>query len=116
MFDTYIRVIPRDLFNEANLLKCLGQLYIQLELKGGHHSWSLNHTGDRFEIEQDESDGSTSVANFWLSFDGQVYFFNRPLNSREPWPLYVRDTDVAVFDSYGKLTEEFLHLIRSPKS
>jgi hypothetical protein len=27
----YTRVIPRDLFNEANLLKCIGGLYIALE-------------------------------------------------------------------------------------
>ena len=28
---TYRRVIPRDLFNEGNLLKCLGKLYVQAE-------------------------------------------------------------------------------------
>ncbi len=28
----YARVIPRDLFNEANLLKCFGNLYLRLEV------------------------------------------------------------------------------------
>jgi hypothetical protein len=116
MSDTYIRAIPRDLFNEANLLKCLGQLYIQLELKAGAREWGLQHTGDRFEIEQDDSDGSLAVANFWLTFENKVWFFYRPLNSREPYPLYTdhNDTAIAVFDHHGTLTEEFLKLIRNP--
>ncbi len=33
---TYKRVIPRDLFNEANLLKCYGALWIALDNARGH--------------------------------------------------------------------------------
>ena len=33
---TYTRVIPRDLFNEGDLLKCYGRLWILLDETRGH--------------------------------------------------------------------------------
>lgn len=42
---SYIRVVPRDFFNEAKLLKCLGQFEL-----------CVNHTGSnglKFDIEYD---------------------------------------------------------------
>lgn len=115
---SYTRVIPRDLFNESGLLKCLGRLWIVLEEKHGSHRAALVETdGDAFEIVQDESSGAISVENMPLAIDGNTYRLSRPLNSRRPWPLYVEsDSDaefepVEVFDDDGNLTPDMLTLI-----
>lgn len=103
---TYIRVAPRDLFNEANLLKCLGTLWIATENTEGV---SFELEGDRILIEQDES-GSTKVVNMPFLFKGQHITLTRPLNSRNPWPLYATtpsDDVLIVFDDAGKLSGEF---------
>lgn len=117
----YIRVIPRDLFNEANLLKCLGQLYIALEnLHGQHRAKYAIEDVERFDIHQSPDDGSIYVANLPFMIDGRIYHLSRPLNSRQPWPLYAtlswpqpgeEQTVTAVFTDEGKLSAEFLKLI-----
>ena len=100
---SYIRVIPRDLFNEGNLLKCYGRLYLNLEYE----------YGDSFEVVQDENDGSITLLYVKLVVRGQYYPLRRPLNSREAWPLYVivDDTEIAVFDEHGAFTPEMLAFI-----
>jgi hypothetical protein len=102
---TYRRVIPRDLFNEANLLKCMGRLALLRE-------HMLAEDVAEFRIEQDESDGSISVVNLPLWLKAKTYRLFRPLNSRAPWPLYLTygDDDIAVFDEYGDLTQQFAEL------
>lgn len=111
---TYKRVIPRDLFNEASLLKCLGRLYI---LTDGRDTIELTHRGGRFDIEQSEDDGSISCPGVMIVIGGRLFTHRRPLNSREPWPLYVRPAyddesdDIAVFDDNGDLTPEFKGLL-----
>lgn len=111
---TYRRVIPRDLFNEANLLKCLGALWIALENADGVR---FDHDDRPFLIHQDEADGSTYVVNVRLIIAGRPFDHRRPLNSREPWPLYVRPVgdpdaeDIAVFDEAGVLSADFRALM-----
>lgn len=103
---SYQRVIPRDLFNEGNLLKCLGRVYLNLEVLGRESM--LTHDGEEFSIDQDEN-GSLIVTNVMLMRDGQEFAFRRPLNSREPWPLYLVNSDddeISVFDESGEFTEE----------
>lgn len=108
----YIRVIPRDLFNEANLLKCFGQLYLCLETLNPA-GVSLDNDGEPFDIDQNPDDGSLFVRNVVLTVRGETMRLQRPLNSRQPWPLYLDtgDTEYAVFDDAGKLTSEFLSLL-----
>lgn len=116
---SYTRVIPRDLFNEANLLKCYGRLYICLERDFGE----LMHMGgedglERFDIVQRPEDGWTYIANIPLTVRGVSYRLVRPLNSREPWPLYAEeignpDADpIEVFDEHGNLSEAFRALLQ----
>lgn len=110
---SYIRVIPRDLFNEGNLLKCYGRLYLNLEkvnVPGAHLEYEY---GDSFEVVQDENDGSITLLYVKLVVRGQYYPLRRPLNSREAWPLYVivDDTEIAVFDEHGAFTPEMLAFI-----
>jgi hypothetical protein len=116
---SYRRVLPRDLFNEANLLKCLGALWIKIDDRipeGVSLDW-LGDEGEPFEIEQDRNSGALSVYNLRLTVKGRPVHLSRPLNSRNPWPLYVEPNGddewfdpVAVFTDDGDLTEEFERL------
>jgi hypothetical protein len=111
----YRRVIPRDLFNEADLLKCLGRLCILLENHQGHRAELSEGDGAPFDIQQDESSGALEVRNLPFRIAGNPFRLTRPLNSRRPWPLYAEDEDDAwsVFTSDGELTPEFLDLIKA---
>lgn len=108
---TYRRVIPRDLFNEANLLKCYGQIYIRAEHEP-EGKVEIEHDGEAFEIVQNEADGSLSIYNVQVAVNGQYVTISRPLNSRDPWPLYAEHDGnvVSVFNDNGEFTEGFLSL------
>jgi hypothetical protein len=112
---TYRRVIPRDLFNEASLLKCYGRLAILLDQTRDHKA-RLHHDGGAFETVQDKSDGSLTLWPSVEFFVGDLStVLRRPLNSREPWPLYSVEhesgNEVEVFDEHGDLTDAFKRLI-----
>lgn len=112
---SYIRVIPRDLFNESNLLKCYGKLYLELEILN-LPGVRLEHDGEAFDIDLDPNDGSLFFENvrLWVRDEPQIMF--RPMNSREPWPLYLDGTEapepVAVFNQDGTLTAEMLEFLK----
>ena len=86
----YHRVCPRDLFNESQLLKCVGKisLFILDDVLPGLHM-DDEECGERgFNIVQDPSDGSISVCNLRFSDrNGDPAYFYVPLNSRDKWPL-----------------------------
>lgn len=118
---TYARVVPRDLFNEGDLLNCLGRLWIKLDERRDHRArldWAYEGDDLRgFDVRQDSADGSicsTSVRlHIWHPHERAerwepVHLF-RPLNARDKWPLYARigDDDVRVFDLDGELSPEF---------
>jgi len=114
---SYIRVLPRDLFNEANLLKCLGQLWIAVDGKAPAAQFDVEAVEEGFWIDQDPNDGSLRVVNLPFSMGGRNALLTRPLNSREPWPLYISfpeypeiDT-TAVFNEDGSLSHEFTLLM-----
>lgn len=112
---SYQRVIPRDLFNEANLMKCYGQLYLELEHMNVP-GVELEHHGDNFIITQDESSGDLTINNILLVVGRKTYGFYRPLNSREGWPLYLMtgDDPIPVFlpgTGVGYLSDEFKRFI-----
>lgn len=111
---TYQREIPRDLFNEANLLKCYGRLWICLEDMG--QDGLLVYDGDQFIVHQNETSGGIYIRNIMLVFKGKVFHLERPLNSREPYPLYLTiddDNEIAVFNDDGYFTDDMLRLIHS---
>jgi len=116
---SYTRVIPRDLFNEASLLKCLGQLWIKTEGYQGQppRPVLILHTGTEFNVHQDESDGSIHSGSITVIIRGRAYDHYRPLNSREPWPLWLRQRanpdakDFCAFTDDGELSAEVLALI-----
>jgi hypothetical protein len=115
----YIRVIPRDLFNEASLLKCLGTLYIALEnVPDCDQAEFAVGDVDSFDIHQDSNDGSIYVANLPFVVAGRACHLSRPLNSRQPWPLWLSDRDnddfdrIEVFNEQGKLSSDMLAFLK----
>lgn len=120
---TYTRVIPRDLFNEADLLKCHGRLWILLDETRGHSARlgdaESEHSGAPFEIWQDEADGSISVANVPFTIRGERWRLSRPLNARAAWPLYAispAGDEFRVFTEDGWFTPEFSQIIMGLRS
>ncbi len=99
------RVLPRDAFNDANLLKCIGQLTMLIE--DGKLNLKYTYDGKPFDIEQDPSSGSTFVRNisFFLP-DGTAIRHSRNLNSRELWPLVLRIEDGPREGEYYAFTEQ----------
>ena len=115
----YVRVLPRDLFNEASLLKCMGRIVILLQETPDHHAEIVEEQVDRFRVSQDASSGSIRLSNVTFVVRGVPHLLERPLNARSPWPLIVagdgRDPDfeeVQVFEDDGSFTGEMLELIR----
>lgn len=118
MTTNYQRVIPRDLFNEASLLKCLGRFWIETE-RFQPRKVTIEHDGDAFDVTQNEDDGTTFVRNIAITINGVNYQAFRPLNSRGNWPLYLRTEDgeeTGVFQENGELTAELLALIQSSQT
>lgn len=114
---TYQRILPRDLFNEAKLLKCLGRLALLIhnelcELQFVH----VTQDWQDFRIYKDFSDGSIYCDNLLFFAPGRkrvkVYL---PENNREPYPLLCRfdgsEEELAVFNDDGSLSDDFQRIV-----
>lgn len=117
MGKTYTRVAPRDLFNEAKLLKCLGVLALRIhdgvdDAGRATPAWlRFEEDADRYRIEQDPSDGALRVASGIRFLAGnKAIRLQTPYNSKDAYPLQcvTADGDIDVFDASGRFTEEFL--------
>lgn len=111
----YHRVIPRDLFNESKLLKCLGQLSLivhdgldnnRTKCPGG---LTADNSGDAFDISQREHDGGLVAAGVTFFANGFPLTLFSQYNSKSPYPLWCETPgeDIAVFNDDGNLTQEF---------
>ena len=112
-----IRILPRDAFNDANLLKCVGKLSLLVaDTQAG--ILTLTYDGEPFIIEQCEGDGSTFVGNIQFYVGDVPLHVSRPMNAREAWPLYAElyDIEYSVFDNDGNLTPEFKELLNIKES
>ena len=109
------RVIPRDLFNDGNLLTNYGHLYIQLENKGLEHLLKdCLLKEDQFKII-DDIDGNTYLDNVTLyGSDGEKIHIYRSLNSRDSLSLWFvgEDDDYEVFALNGELSTDLLDLLQ----
>lgn len=99
----YPRVIPRDLFNEAKLLKCVGRLVLLIH-DGELKQMSFEHDGEPFEIVQDDSDGSLSIVNIKFFLENEPIDVYTRYNSKDSYPILYRHKDVEryIFDDNGK--------------
>lgn len=108
---TYSRVIPRDLFNESKLLKCLGRLVLLIYDGLAPEGLTFKHDGEPFVVEQDLSDGGLFCTTLQVWYRGKPLQLKSPYNSREPYPLLLVNGDgeeFEVFNGSGNFTPEFL--------
>lgn len=109
-----MRVIPRDLFNEASLLNCYGRIYILLEKEEEELDARFNvEKTNMFDILQDSSSGCLTIDNLKLMVRGKPCELERPLNTREKWSLHLVGydnqpdfEDIQVFDENGEFSAE----------
>lgn len=120
------RVIPRDLFNEAKLLKCLGQL--SLVLHDGKDSagrplppgleieFVEPEYAEGFRVVQNPADGGLSCAAVRATFNGHPVRLFSVYNSRDNFPLWFEAAvagvwvEGPVFNETGYLSPELLAL------
>ena len=111
---SYRRVIPRDLFNEAKLLKCLGRLCLQVH-EGQAGNLTFEHEGDSFDIDQNPDSGGLACINLRFYLDETIIYFESSYNSKDNYPLWWIGDDGCryerVFNEDGSFTAEFASLI-----
>jgi len=106
----YNRVLPRDAFNEANYLKCIGQLELNQGLSEAHSVFD----GAPFDFGMSE-DGELYLLNYyWKTEKNDKLYFYRGLNSREKFPLFIifNEELISVFEIDGTLSKEFLKIFK----
>jgi hypothetical protein len=111
---SYRREIPRDLFNEANLLKCYGRIYVNLETAGVPDA-ELVYSGGAFDVQQDLSTGNLFLANVKLKVRGRECRLSRVLNSQRSWPLLLildNDDEFDVFSDDGSFSPEMMEFLQ----
>lgn len=130
-----IRVIPRDLFNDANLLKCYGRLQLFLmdhpAFAGCTFGLEEDALESQFDIHQ-TTDGETFVANLQLTVHGVPVTLYRPLNAKGNWPLWfsidcldtLQEFETSpleylvggcVFHEDGNIDEDFITMVNQLK-
>ena len=122
----YKRVLPRDLFNEAKLLKCVGKIVLLIEDEMMPVTYHYDNTlTDNFIVGQNQSDGSFFVKN--ISFFAAGKFFDVVVyqNKNEMWNAYAHFVDgpagsclleeIPLFTELGDLSEEFLEFCETIK-
>lgn len=116
----YTRVIPRDLFNESKLLKCLGQLALLVhngvdnEGRAVPQSLKVEHDGSPFGVEQCEADGGLYCTTVWFRAGDQRLELYTNYNDRSPYPLLCDGGDsgyIEVFEDDGSLTASFVEYV-----
>jgi hypothetical protein len=114
----YTRVFPRDFFNEAKLLKCMGRLTLLIEDRMTPVAMSIGEYAEEgeegFKIGLIET-GHLAVANVSIFIKGKSYLFKTDYNAKGPYPFYVEDgnDEYKVFDDAGDWHEEFLEFCKS---
>ena len=115
---SYYRVLPRDLFNESKLLKCLGRLTLMIhDGMAGDLEFDLEKEERGFIINQNE-DGDLYCKNLFFYYNDEFVHVVSGLNSRGSYPLYFyfeKETNgklynysrESVFEEDGSFTPEF---------
>ena len=118
MSTSYKRVLPRDLFRESLLLKCLGKLCLLIEdgeLSGLYYEHV--RTDSTFKVGCQESDGGLICHNikfFRTSDKRYIPIFTGLARPGEHWPLLCTTFDeeeIEVFDNDGNITDDFKEFI-----
>src|SRR6478735_4525139 len=110
-YDNYNRVIPRDFFNEAKLLKCMGNLAVKIldfQIPEGINI-VIEDSGDPFHIVLTD-DGSLMVSNYNVTVNGEDVIMKSTYNSKENFPFFceIDDEEYKVFTDQGEFDKEFI--------
>lgn len=110
----YHRVIPRDLFNEAKLLKCIGKLCLLILDGLVPVKMSYEENGEPFQIGM-TGDGYLTVTNLEIYVKNKPYRFKTNYNSKSNYTLFLEheDNDYRVFDEDGNFDTEFLEFCKT---
>ena len=113
---SYQRILPRDLFNEAKLLKCLGRVSLFIHEGKLPEGFVLSFFGAKqrqdFQIQQ-TVDGDIYVSNLQFTYKGNWIPVYTSLNSRANYPLFgvFEQNPFVIFDEEGELDKEFKEFI-----
>lgn len=112
----YVRVLPRDLFNESKLLKCIGRLCLLIHDRQTPVEMSFEDTGESFAVGLLE-EGSLHISNLVICIKGKPFLFKTTYNSKASYPLNLEYeyVDYLVFDEAGEFTEEFKEFCETVK-
>ena len=110
----YDRVIPRDLFNEAKLLKCVGRLCLLIHDEKAPDNIKFEHDSGSFEIGM-TADGDLTISNVKFSINDKEIMFVARYNDKSNYPFFAQDeeyTDYRVFDEQGNFDIEFVEFCK----
>ena len=112
----YTRVIPRDLFNEAKLLKCIGRLCLLIHDNNTPVKMSFEETGEPFNIGMSDC-GSLMIVNLEVCIKGEPCVFKTTYNSKSNYPLMLEydSCEYRVFDEQGEWDSEFMEFCGTMK-
>lgn len=113
---SYSRVIPRDLFNEAKLLKCIGLVSLKILDNMTPVPMLIEDTGEPFEIGLMD-DGYLVIWNYQIYIKDRVCTFKTQYNSKSNYPLFCQyeDCEYLVFDEKGNWEPEFIQFCEQLK-
>jgi hypothetical protein len=110
MQTNYRRIIPRDLFNEANLLKCVGRLILLIQEDQIPLPIIYNEDcSEGFKIRMLPC-GDLTISNIEFFINKEQVIFKTTYNAKGNYPLFCEwdDCEFLVFDEQGQFTEEFI--------
>lgn len=111
---SYVRVLPRDLFNEAKLLRELAFLTLMHhDGQTGNLEYEHDEPEEGFNIALDMETGVLCVTNLKFSVGEEEVFLGTNYNSRSEHPLHFAcgEVDGFVFESEKVFTPEFRELV-----
>ena len=113
MNSNYTRVIPRDLFNEAKLLKCMGRLCLLILDNQTPVQMESKDTGEPFKIALLD-EGVLTITNVEILINDKPYQFQTTYNCKSNYPLFlVHDyCEYQVFNDDGTLNDEFINFCK----
>lgn len=112
----YPRIIPRALFDQANLMRCYGEVVAQLAGPGIDQYYPFGFYAEWFDICRIDEDDALTIDNLRIDIGGKRYRLKLPLVDDDPWGLVVDDEGLGymrVFDAEGKLSAGFVAFVES---
>lgn len=118
MNKNYVRVSPRDFFNEAKLLKCMGQLSLKVLDCQTPCKMFVKDYGTPYKIALMD-DGFLIVTNVRVKIQvkNKFYYtlFRTTYNSKANYPMVCtyENCDYRVFNESGDFDQEFIEFIKT---